>query len=55
MVPTSQFACRPHWFSIPKPLRDEIWDAYREEWLSDRHVAAMDAARAFLADQTDHD
>jgi hypothetical protein len=23
------FACRKHWFAIPKPLRDAIWREYR--------------------------
>lgn len=23
--------CRSHWFKIPKPLRDELWRAYRNE------------------------
>jgi hypothetical protein len=20
--------CRPHWFMVPKPLRDDVWNAY---------------------------
>lgn len=23
------FACKPHWFSLPKPMRDAIWREYR--------------------------
>jgi hypothetical protein len=28
-VPPSMFMCRPHWFSLPKPVRDAIWREYR--------------------------
>lgn len=49
-VPYAQFACRAHWYSIPKPLRDELWRAYRVDGqLSDAHLAAMSACRAYLA------
>jgi len=50
-VPPEQYACRPHWFSIPKPLRDELWWALRSDGgLSDRHIAAMRACDEFLRD-----
>lgn len=29
-VPREMFACRRHWFMIPKPIRDRIWATYRE-------------------------
>jgi hypothetical protein len=22
------FMCKPHWFSLPKSMRDEVWDVY---------------------------
>lgn len=25
VISTSLFACRPHWFSLSKPVRDAIW------------------------------
>lgn len=28
-VPPAAWGCRPHWYSLPKPLRDKVWDAYR--------------------------
>lgn len=28
-VPPAMWGCRPHWFSLPKRLRDAIWAAYR--------------------------
>lgn len=52
-VPSSQYACRSHWFSIPKPLRDELWRAYREEPLGDAHLAAMESCDEFLRSDND--
>lgn len=34
-----QVLCRGHWFKSPKPLRDEVWDAYH----------ARDSSRSFSA------
>lgn len=28
-VPPAMWGCRKHWFLLPKPIRDEIWRAYR--------------------------
>lgn len=47
-VPSNQYACRAHWYSLPKPLRDAIWDAYRDEALGDAHIAAMESADSYL-------
>lgn len=41
------FACRAHWFSLPKPMRDRIWSAYRGND-SAAHARAMIEATAFL-------
>ena len=27
-VPPAMWGCKPHWFALPKRLRDRIWDAY---------------------------
>lgn len=27
-VPPAMWGCKPHWFRLPKSLRDRIWDAY---------------------------
>lgn len=27
---TGQLACKPHWFALPKPLRDAIWSTWRK-------------------------
>lgn len=48
-VPSDRYACRAHWFSIPRELRDRLWMAYRYNGpLSDEHVAAMEACDEFL-------
>jgi hypothetical protein len=28
-VPPAMWGCAPHWFSLPKRLRDRIWATYR--------------------------
>lgn len=28
-VPPAIWGCRPHWYSLPHPLRSAIWRAYR--------------------------
>jgi hypothetical protein len=44
----SLLMCRPHWFMVPKPLRDELWGAYRstEGILGERYSKARDACIA---------
>ncbi len=27
-VPPALWGCKPHWFALPKPLRDRIWATY---------------------------
>lgn len=42
-----QLMCRRHWLGLPKPLRDELWAAYRNEGvLSERYAAAAEACFA---------
>lgn len=50
-----QFACKPHWLSLPQPIRDRIWSAWRAR-LRDpgnpsvvtEHMAAKRAAMKYL-------
>lgn len=42
-VSTGQLACRSHWHSLPKPLRDRIWSAYRSGNTDLHHDAVMEA------------
>lgn len=46
-VMDEMFACKKHWFELPRPIRDEIWRAYRRhgvgsEQLTAAHLAADD-------------
>lgn len=27
-VPPAMWGCKPHWFNLPKELRDKVWSAY---------------------------
>lgn len=37
--------CRPHWFMVPKAIRDDVWAAYRGPGPgSDEHTEAIFAA-----------
>jgi hypothetical protein len=47
--------CRAHWFMVPKPLRDAVYDAYRDGLGAgspahrDAILAAVEAVNAKLA------
>ena len=47
-VPPKMFACRPHWFALPKAMRDAIWATYRDgqEVTKDPSPEYLEAARA---------
>lgn len=47
-VPSSQFACRAHWYSLPKDIRDAIWAGYNKMPLGEAHINAMERATAYL-------
>lgn len=46
-VPPRMFMCKPHWFRLPKGLRDEIWRHYRpgQERMRNPSRAYLKAAR----------
>ena len=46
-VPPEMFACKRHWYLLPKRLRDAIWAAYRPGQCDDWQIskAYADAAR----------
>lgn len=59
-VPPRMFMCKPHWFSLPKALRDDLWETYRpgqERDLSPSHDYCVIAARCvrFVAKKEGHD
>lgn len=42
------WGCGPHWFALPKALRDRIWQTYRAGQETDKRPspAYLEAARA---------
>ncbi len=45
--PRRMLMCRSHWNGLPKPLRDDLWRAYREDGVfSDTYMAAREACMA---------
>ena len=55
-VPPAMWGCKAHWFALPKPLRDNIWAAYRpgqEETLtpSAAYIAAASEVQAWIAER----
>lgn len=51
-ISLSLLMCKPHWYSLPKRLRDAVWAAYRAGKVTGRlgreYVAAVRAAQAWL-------
>ena len=41
LIPSEKAFCRRHWFALPKPMRDDIWAAYRAVPGSPVHIAAL--------------
>lgn len=50
-VPPAMWGCRPHWYAIPKPLRDLIWATYKpgQEIRGTPSVRYLEAAKAVQA------
>ena len=44
-VPTTLLMCRRHWYMVPKPLRDAIWQTYRDGPSGDHHANIAEARR----------
>lgn len=46
-VPPSMWGCKPHWFKLPKPMRDRIWATYRpgQEITKTPSTAYLEAAQ----------
>ncbi len=47
-IERSMFACRAHWYSIPKELRDRLWAAYRGGVFTPEYWDAYEACESFL-------
>lgn len=55
-VPPAMWGCKPHWFRLPKHLRDKIWATYRpgqERTMtpSREYLAAADEVQQWVASQ----
>ena len=55
-VPPAMWGCKPHWFTLPKRLRDRIWQAYQpgqeiSKTPSRDYIEAARAAQEWLLDQ----
>lgn len=52
-VPPAVWGCRPHWFTLPKDLRDRIWRTYKigqevKGTPSTEYIAAARAVQAWI-------
>lgn len=59
-VPPALWGCKPHWFLLPKAIRDDIWSHYRpgqEERLdpSAQYLRAADNAQAWIRDHLEQE
>jgi len=55
-VPPAMWGCREHWFRLPKPIRDRIFDAFRpgqeiDMRPSPEYLAAAKAAQDWVIAQ----
>lgn len=48
-VPNHMFACRTHWFQLPRDLRSAIWTAWRKRDLDAHAVATADAVEFYAS------
>lgn len=50
-VSAARLACRPHWYMLPKDLREAVWNAYNS---GDRlgHRQAVSAALTWYRENT---
>ena len=46
-VPPKMWGCAPHWFRLPKPLRDRVWATYvsGQEVRKDPSAAYLEVAK----------
>lgn len=56
-VPPKMWGCRPHWFKLPKDLRDLIWATYRpgqeiDKNPSEDYLSAADAVQDWIRSQS---
>jgi hypothetical protein len=52
-VPPAMWGCKPHWFALPRPLRNKVWAAYRpgqeiDGSPSDEYLAVVAEVNAWI-------
>jgi len=52
-IPLHQAFCKSHWRLLPAPLRNRIWELWRNDPGSDEHREAIAAAVKALAPKSD--
>ena len=55
-VPPAMWGCKPHWFKLPKYLRDKIWATYRlgqeiDMSPSEEYLKVADEVQAWVREQ----
>lgn len=58
-VSPKMLACKPHWYSLPRELREQIWDRYRPGQEADKrpsttYLATMRECIAFWIKETEN-
>jgi hypothetical protein len=56
LVPPAMWGCKPHWFALPKRLRDRIWATYRRgqevtKTPSAAYIEVANEVQAWIAEQ----
>ena len=49
-IPLSMWGCNSHWYTLPKEIRDQIWQGWTVGKLSPEWIAANEAAQAWIKD-----
>lgn len=47
-IPLSEWGCKSHWFTLPKEIRDEIWQGYSRGKLSPEWIEANEKALTWI-------
>jgi len=48
---SGQLMCKPHWYKVPKELRDKVWKTARKMWNDDPDVETAYKAWREAADE----
>ena len=48
LIPSEKAFCRRHWYALPKPMRDDIWTAYRIDRGGQIHLRLLAEAAMYV-------